>query len=61
MYGSLFVLILAFLTFGHKAVTVLAGPFLRPNYLRYAQNFPIGSKTHFPNEKHIYPNSLINS
>ena len=53
MYGYLFQLILAFLTFGNKGVKVLAGSFLRSNLLQYAQNFQWVQKPIFPYGKHI--------
>ena len=61
MYGLPFELILAFLTFGDKGVKVLAGPLLRPKPLWYMQNFQWVQNSIFPNEKHIYSNSLISS
>ena len=58
----MFELIFGLLTFGYKGVRVLAGPLLRSKILWYIfAEFSMDLKFFFPNRKHIFPNSLINS
>ena len=57
-YGMTF----SVLTFGYKGVTVLPRLFFRSKILlRYAQNFQWVQNSIFPNGKHIFFNSVINS
>ena len=55
-------MMLSLLTFGDKGVRVLPGLFFRSKILlRNAQNFQWVQNSIFPNGKHIFFNSLINS